>query len=104
MRPSTVSLSAAASSPALPVNLNISPVNIGFGVTLSGGAPNYTVQHTFDDVFDSAVTPVWFNHPTVAALVANADGNYAFPIRAIRLTYNSGAGTAKLTAIQAGLQ
>jgi archaellum component FlaF (FlaF/FlaG flagellin family) len=67
------------------------------------GTVNYTIQHTFDDIFDASVTPVWFNHPTIASLAVNADGNYAFPVRAIKVLVNSGAGTATLTAIQAGM-
>jgi hypothetical protein len=79
-----------------------SPFNVGFGVVVSGTV-NYTVQHTFDDIYDASVTPVWFSHPTVAGLAVNADGNYAFPVTAIKLLVNSGAGTATLTLVQAGM-
>jgi len=79
-----------------------SPFNVGFGVVVSGTV-NYTVQHTFDDIFDSSVTPTWFSHPTVVGLAVNADGNYAFPVTAIKVLVNSGAGTATLTLIQAGM-
>jgi hypothetical protein len=88
------------------MNLNTSPFNIGFGVVVTGTV-NYTVQHTFDDVFSSTFNPstaAWFDHPTIAALGANADGNYAFPVTAIRLLVNSGGGTARLTLLQAGIQ
>ncbi len=89
-----------------PMNLNTSPFNIGFAVVVTGTV-NYTVQHTFDDVFSTTYNPstaTWFNHPTVAALGANADGNYAFPVTGIRLLVNSGGGTARLTLLQAGIQ
>jgi hypothetical protein len=88
------------------MNLNTSPFNVGFGVIVSGTA-NYTVQHTFDDVFSptfDAGTATWFPHPTAAALGANTDGNYAFPVTAIRLLVNSGGGTATLVLLQAGIQ
>ena len=82
------------------MNTNISPFNVGFGVTVTGTV-TYTVQHTFDDPAVGFTT--WFPHPTVAALAANADGNYAFPVTGVRLTVNSGGGTAKLNLIQAGI-
>jgi hypothetical protein len=72
----------------------ISPFNIGFGVAISG-AVTYTVQHTFDGF-------TWFDHPTVAAQTANADGNYAFPVQQVRLSITAGLGSAALTLIQAG--
>jgi hypothetical protein len=79
-----------------------SPFNVGIGVVVSGTV-NYTIQHTFDDVLDGAVTPTWFNHPTLASLATSADGNYAFPVRAVRVFVNSGSGTATATVIQAGM-
>ena len=46
------------------------------------GAVTYTIEHTFDEVFDSGVTPIAFPHSTLVTQTANKDGNYAFPIRA----------------------
>lgn len=71
----------------IPMDQYISPFNVGFGVHPSGTA-TYTVQHTFEDPFASNFDPstaVWFNHPDVASESGNNDGNYAFPVRAIRL-------------------
>jgi hypothetical protein len=88
------------------MNLNTSPFNVGFGVIVSGTV-NFTVQHTFDDVFSpsfNAGTATWFPHPTIAGQAANADGTYAFPVTAIRLLVNSGGGTATLVLLQAGIQ
>ena len=100
MKLQTVSQTGAGSTSALEVNTNISPVNIGFGVIVSGTV-NYTIQHTFDDPAVGFTT--WFPHPTIASQAANADGNYAFPVTGIRLTVNSGGGTATLKLIQAGI-
>lgn len=89
-----------------PMNLNTSPFNVGFAVIVTGTA-NYTVQHTFDDVFAASFNPgtaAWFNHPTIASLGTNADGNYAFPVTGIRVLVNSGGGTVRLTLLQAGIQ
>ena len=100
MKLQTQSQTGAGSSGAIVVNTNISPVNIGFGVLVSGTV-NYTVQHTFDDPADGFTT--WFPHPTIASQATNQDGNYAFPVTGIRLTVNSGGGTATLKLVQAGI-
>ena len=94
MRPVTLAQTAAGSTNGYVADYYISPFNVGFGVVVSGTV-NYTVQHTFDGTN-------WFNHPDVAAATTSQDGNYAFPVLQIRLTVNSGSGTATLTLIQAG--
>jgi hypothetical protein len=100
MKLQTVSRTGVGSSSSLVMNTNISPFNVGFGVIVTGTV-NYTVQHTFDD--PAAGFTTWFSHPTIASLAANADGNYAFPVTGIKLLVNSGAGTATLKLIQAGI-
>ncbi len=105
MRPITVSQTAAGSTNPIPMLLFVTPFNVGIGVKVTGTV-NYTVQHTFDDVWASgysAASGTWFNHASLAAQTANNDGNYAFPVTAIRLTVNSGSGTATMTLIQAGV-
>lgn len=102
MRPIVLTTTGVSTSSVAPMDTYQTPFNVGFGVTITAPA-TFTVQHTFDDIFDSSVTPVWFSHPSVAGLSANADGNYAFPVRAIRLNQSAGAGSAKLTIIQAGM-
>ena len=82
------------------MNTEITPFNVGFGVILTG-VVDYTVQHTFDDPATGFTT--WFDHPTVAAQTSNQDGNYAFPVTGVRLTVNSGGGTATLKLVQAGI-
>lgn len=100
MKVQTVSQTGAGSSSALVMNTNTTPFNVGFGAIVSG-VVNYTIQHTFDDPAVGFTT--WFPHPTVAAQIASADGNYAFPVTAIRVTVNSGAGSVTLKVIQAGI-
>jgi len=82
------------------MNTEITPFNVGFGVILTG-VVDYTVQHTFDDPATGFTT--WFDHPTVAAQTSNQDGNYAFPVTGVRLSVNSGGGTATLKLVQAGI-
>jgi hypothetical protein len=100
MKVQTVSKTGIGSSNALVMNTNVSPFNVGFGVLVSGTV-DYTVQHTFDD--PSVGFSTWFSHPTVAGEVANADGNYAFPVTGIKVLVNSGDGTATLKLVQAGI-
>lgn len=104
MRPVRVTTSGVSTSDVVPIDQYLSPTNIGLGVTVTGVA-TYTVEHTFDDVFDEAFNPAtatWFPHPTLAGLLVNADGNYAFPPTACRLNQTAGAGSAVLNIIQAG--
>lgn len=100
MKVQIVSQTGVGSTSPLVMNTNISPFNVGFGVIVSGTV-DYTVEHTFDDPAIGFST--WFPHPTIATLAVDADGNYAFPVTGIRLTVNSGGGSATLKLIQAGI-
>lgn len=74
---------------------------VGFGVVRTGDC-TYKVQHTFDDIFNPSVTPTWFDHASVTGKTANSDGNYAFPVRGIRVAITAGTtGTAVMTVLQA---
>lgn len=98
-------------------DIGADPFSIGFGCVITG-SPTYTVQHTFDTTTAtgypgplamtgpgttkyvySSTSNAWFNHAFVAAAVANADGNYAFPVFGVRLTL-SAAGTVAMKLIQ----
>lgn len=104
MRPVRVQVTGVAVSAPIPIDKNLSPTNIGLAF-IRGAGCTATVQHTFDDVwaagFDPA-TATWFNHPTMAAMVANTDGNYAYPPTAVRLNQSVGAATSTLVLNQAG--
>lgn len=88
----------------IPLSQYSEPFNVGFGVVISGSI-EYRVEHTFDDVFDPNATIDVFVHEDVSAAQANADGNYAFPVAAVRLAVVSAvtSGAATLTVRQAGL-
>lgn len=96
-------LSAADGAPStifIP-NLHLSPFNIGVGCVVVSGSPTYKVEHTFDDPQGSSKT--WFDHASLTGKTANADGNYAFPVRGIRLSVTSGSGVVRAVLIQAGI-
>ena len=101
MRQQIATKTGVGSSNVLPMDLYISPFNVGFGVVATGTV-TYTVQHTFDNP-QTVASPVWFSHPTIAAKSDNQDGNYAFPVAAIKVLVTAGAGTAAMTLIQAGV-
>lgn len=83
-------------------DVHISPFNVSFGVVVDTTA-KFTVQHTFDDVFNSTPT-TWFPHEFVVAASANIDGNYAQPVTGIRLEVSgANSGGATITFIQAGI-
>lgn len=98
MRPQSVTVSSATTSAALPMDYAANPFSVGIGCVASGTL-TYKVQHTFDNVMDASVTPTWFDHDTLTGQTASADGNYAFPVRAIRLNitaYTNGSVTMTL--------
>ncbi len=104
MRPVVVTTSDVSVSAPIPLDHYAEPFNVGFGVVVTGTV-TYTVQHTFDDVFAAgfvAASATWFNHATVAAVTVSADGNYAFPVRAVRVNQTAGTGSTSGTFIQAG--
>jgi hypothetical protein len=74
---------------------------VGFGVVRSGDC-TFKVQHTFDNIWDPRVTPTWFDHSSVFGKTANTDGNYAFPVRGIKVVITAGStGSAVMTVLQA---
>ena len=84
----------------------ISPFNVGFGAVITGTV-SYSIQHTFDNP-QTVANPTWFFHPSTPSgtpVTANLDGNYAFPVAAIKILTSSATntGTVTLTVIQAGI-
>lgn len=106
MREVILSVTGVGVSDPIVMDQYISPFNVGFGVVVDGTV-TYTVQHSFNDPFATQeydpVVVTWFNHETVAAQSTNQDGNYAFPVRMIRLNVTAGDGTATLQLAQAGI-
>ena len=82
-----------AYGPTIPLDFKANAFSVSLALTLTGTI-SLTVQHTFDNVFNSSVTPVWFPHSSLAAKTTNSDGNYAFPVRATRVTVNSSTSGA----------
>lgn len=104
MRSITRTVSSLTSSTAVPLDTYRNPFNVSIGCVVPSGTLTYKVQHTFDNVQDPAVTPTWFDNATITGKTASFDGNYAYPVTAVRLTvtaYTSGSVT--MTVVQAGM-
>jgi hypothetical protein len=101
MRPIVVTQTGAGSSKTLPLDNHGRP-EISLQVVVNGTV-NYTVQQTLDDPYGTAAVN-WFSHPDPALVgsAVNTQGNYGYVPRAVRVTVNSGSGSATLTIIQAG--
>jgi hypothetical protein len=114
----TVGNSAYAEGQMYVPDFSSNPMSIGFGTAITSGTPTWTVQHTFADVMAtgnsagisgpqttaftySSTSNIWYNHPIVAAVTANVDGNYAFPVTGIKLTL-SAAGAVRIRLLQSG--
>lgn len=108
MRPVIVSTSASGTYAgafggiAIPLDLHRAPFNVGIAVYPTSGTPSITIQHTFSDPFSTTDTLYWANHSSLVSVSATTDGNYAFPVRGLRVL-QTGAGNAQVVIVQAGL-
>lgn len=88
----------------------VRPFNIGLGCVVNSTTVTYSVQHTFDylpTILTSGFVSsnaTWFNNSGITAATSNQDGNYAYPVTAIRLNVTGGSstGTVVMTCIQSG--
>lgn len=87
-------------SAVIPLDYDQAPFNVGIGTYLSTGSATWSVQHTFDDLQNSSVTPTWFNNTGINGVTSNTDGNYAFPVSGIRLNVTTGSGTVVMDVRQ----
>jgi hypothetical protein len=79
------------------------PVNVGFGVTVTGTV-NYTIQTTTQDINNLAagVAPTAFDLAQFTALTYSTSGGMTTPAAFFRLQINSGTGSCQLDYEQAG--
>lgn len=98
-RPTSISKTGTGTSAWVPVDYRQSVTNIGLGAVVNGTI-TFDIEHTFDDIYDTTVTPTAFKHATMTAQTANKDGSYNAPIRAVRINNTAGSGTTTLTIIQ----
>lgn len=100
MRPTSVSVTGVGASSPIPVNWRAE--NFGVSVAVENPSGNtFTVQHTFSDIYNVPQGSwEWHNHDSLAAQTGTrVDGNYAFPVMAVRINVTLGAGVVTLTLI-----
>lgn len=114
--PVVLSLTGLSSTGGMPMwmpDIYIRPFNIGIGITASSSLTTYSIQHTFDYIgglssnFNGWISSAaaWYDNTGISgASGSSVNGNYAFPVSAIRLNVLSGSSTVTITAklIQAG--
>ena len=91
----------------------IRPFNIGILCAVnSTGTQTYNVEHTMDyfgqyssnfNGFTSSQA-TWFQNTGITGATTNAQGNYAYPVTAVRVNVTAGASQATVTCkfVQAG--
>lgn len=103
MRPITVTVPTGAGvSVPIPMDHQANQFSVSIGVRLAATG-TYTVEHTFDDVFAPGFVPAsatWYPNSGLTAQTTNKDGNYAFPVTAVRLNVASSTGNVSMTVIQ----
>lgn len=95
MRPVIIKQVGVGTSTLAVMDVKQAPFNVGLGAVITN-SPTYNIEHTFDNVQDSTITPTWFQLWT--GLVANKDTNYSAPVRAIRINVTAVAGSGTVTA------
>ena len=100
----TISSGTITGGQPVPLNFNNVAVGIGFVVEVTGTV-NYTMYHTYDDVYDSSVTPVWLQHGVSNMVNASTtqESNFVIPVAACQIIINSGTGSVKLVLLQQGI-
>ena len=102
MKPNTISLTGVGSSTPMIINVNVTPVNIGFVAVVTGTVSAYTIQYSMDDPNSSTGLVNWFA-TSISAASATANGNLTYPITALRISIATGTGSVALTMTQAGV-
>jgi hypothetical protein len=98
-------LGQAVSTPIIP-DVKQDPFNIGIGVSLTTGTvTSWAIEHCFD--FSTVMSPTWngstgvtwfpntgLNNTIATTTTLPANGNYAFPVAAIRVNISNANATA----------
>ncbi len=98
MRPSVIEQVGTGSSVAYPLDHTASTYQVSLRTTVTGTA-TYSVEHTMENIL-AGEQATWREHDTIRDVTANMEGNYFFPVTAVRLTIQSGTGTVALRIVQ----
>jgi len=103
MRIASISVSNSATgstqSSPYPVNFKANNFGIGLGLTMTASKGIAAdIEHTFDD--PKVALSTWHKHEALTSQSASADGNYAFPVTAIRINVTAATATGGTTTLQ----
>lgn len=99
----TAGTSAVGSSQLIPLDVYQNPFNVSLATTLLAGAANWTVQYTFDDIWNDEAPYTWYDHDEITGVAADTAGSLISVVTAVRLLTNSGTGGVRLGALQSGV-
>ena len=98
----TVGTNGVGSSRPLSLDYNKAEFVVTYACDVSGTV-NYDIEHTLDDLNNSALAaPYWFDDTNLAGETTDQFGNITYPVRFSRVKINSGTGTVRTVVIQAG--
>lgn len=101
----TISGTTITGGQNIPLNFENTAVGIGFVCEVTGTV-NYSVYHTYDNVLDPTVTPVWLPHgiSNMIAATTTQESNFVIPVSAMQVIMNSGSGSIKTVVLQQGIR
>ena len=98
MRPSTISQTGVGYSNPFPLDYVAPTFQVALHATVDGGVV-YSIEHTLDNIL-AGEPASWSEHDAMKDLSVVSDGNYFFPVTAIRINVKSGTGTVNLRIVQ----
>lgn len=98
MRPKSKTQTGVGTTAPIPIDWRKKDFQLALQTIVTGTA-TYNIEHTLDNVYTVA-SPNWLPNNTLQNLSVSADGNYAFPVFAIRINVTSGTGSVQLNILQ----
>lgn len=94
-----IGFSSTGTTSWIPADFEVGRFNAGLGFNVTGTI-NYTLQHTFDNVYNTAITPFAFDcaDTNVVNATADANTNYDKPVGAWQININSSSAEGSLVA------
>lgn len=100
----TISGTTITGGTMIPLNFNNVITGIGLVAEVTGTV-NYTLYHTYDDIYNGAITPVWLPHgvSNMVNATSTQESNFVIPVSACQLILNSGSGSINFVVLQQGI-